>query len=325
MKNQQLTIIVGDTDCYLSDYAKTIDPSAYLIEKNNISVNHNGVVYVSLGDIDSLEDFYKFLKKATRIVYHPPTKWSDQKTNRDVYSIAWFTEHCIRMAMNFSNIQVDNLPAAVFDIDCDIIERKTNKKQMWVAGCSTTFGAGVNKGEKYWEIIQQKLNLDVTLLANLGASNSWCRDQLLRCNINKDDIVVWGLTTTDRFSWIIKNKLHHINQAFYSANPEFDKIVSIDTLGSFQRIYETLTSVCMVVNFCNKIGAKLVIANIHGNLEIIPECQKFKEFLIIHGVQGTDWHSSFLDFGWDNKHPGPRTHNMYALKILEKMSELKIV
>ena len=60
-------------------------------------------------------------------------------------------------------------------------------------------------------------------------------------------------------------------------------------------------------------------------MEIIPECQKFKEFLIIHGVQGTDWHSSFLDFGCDHLHPGPRTHDMYALKILEKMSELKII
>jgi hypothetical protein len=320
--NSSLTIILGDVGNYLSEYAKQIDKQAYFVDQNNALLGHQGVIYTSIGDIISLEIFFKLLKSADRIVYYPPVMWSDKKTNQQEYSAAWLTEHYLQLVM--PHVIVDNFSLDSNRINYDIVERQTDNPQMWVTGCSTTFGIGVSEDERYWELVRKKLGLTTSMLAEPAASNPWCRDQLFKCNIKSGDLVIWGLTTLTRFPWASKNKITHVYPQFYKSNPDFNNVVNADTLSDAHRIYESVSSVQQVVSFCRKIGAHLIIASIHANLEIAVEVAKYKEFLFIHGPQGLDWNSSFLDYGDDNMHPGPETHKMYANNILKKITDLDI-
>jgi hypothetical protein len=325
MDGTLLTVVVGDVGEYLSTAAKKINSSAYLVDLTNAQQSHQGVIYTSLGDIDSIELFFKLLKSADKIVYCPPLIWSDGKTNQQRYSAAWLTEYYMQTIALATGSKVDNFSGSSTNSKYDIVTRKSIGPQMWVTGCSTTFGSGVSDQERYWGIIKNQLKLEATILAAPGASNPWCRDQLLKCDIKSGDIVIWGLTTMTRFPWVIDNTIKHVNQSFYTSNPEFNSIVNVGTLECDQRIYESISSIQQIVHFCKKVGAYLIIASIHGNLEIIAEAARYKELLIIHGANGLNWDSSFLDFGHDNLHPGPKTHNMYAEKILERISKFDIL
>jgi hypothetical protein len=317
-----LVLYVGDTSEYLANIAKQHDPSAYLISNNNIFVKHQGTAYTSIGDV-SIAEFFNLLSSASKIIYMPPKVWNDKKTSSSPYSAAWITENYIRLVANLYNIPIENVPDQVTGVEA-LIPRKTPQRQLWVAGCSTTLGIGVDKDSRYQNILAHDLALAVTDLSQSGSSISWSRDQILKSDINKDDIVVWGITTKGRFLWFDGAKITHVGSRYYESDPEFNNVVPLSLLDTPNRLYEALSSIQQVGNFCNKIGAHLILVNIHGNLELLAECAKHKGFVMIHGKKGLDFDSSFLDFGSDNRHPGPKTHRYYAQQILEKIKTLNI-
>lgn len=322
MTTESLIVFVGDTTEQVADAAQQYDPDAYLITADNFQSKHSGAVYVSIGDMSCPADFFAFLKKASSIVYIPPETWSDGKNSQDKYSAAWFTEHYIKLAATLHNI-----PVAGLDINfasSALISRSTNGTQLWVAGCSTTHGAGVAIGQRYQDIVRDRLGLPVVDLSCVGSSIAWSRDQLLKADINKDDIVVWGITTVTRCIWIESGKLVHVTPTYYQHRPEFDRKLPLEVFDSELRIYESLNAIQQVNHFCKKIGAHLVLANIHGDLDVLSECVNYSGFIPIHGINGTEWNSSFLDFGYDGSHPGPKTHRMYAAKILDKLSTFNL-
>lgn len=317
----ELTIFVGDTSDDLCKVAQEHDPTAYLVDSQNLENSHEGTVFTSIGDIDSLSNFFKLLLTAKKIVYSPPSVWSDKKTNCDKYSAAWLSEHYIRLAATLNNTITENIQSKITGV-VKSHSRKSMSQTLWVAGCSTTHGIGVDSTQKYQAIVGNALDIPVVDLSYPGSSISWARDQILMSDIKQHDIVVWGLTTIERFPWFHNNQLDHINPRYYEKNPGFDQYLPFSLVDADHRVYESLSSIKQVSNFCNKIDAHLILINIHGNLDILADCAEHKNFIIIHGKDGTDWHSSFLDFGNDNQHPGPETHKMYANLILEKIKTL---
>ena len=314
MTDRSLVLYVGDTTEYLSCRAKESDPLAYLIEDSNLTIDHAGTAYTSSGDISCIDNFVDLLKSAKKIIYAPPAVWSDNKTRKEKYSIAWTTESCIRLAANACNIPVDNLNITVSP---KFIDRISEKPQLWVAGCSTTHGIGVSPTEKFQYIVTQSLGLEVTDLSCSGSSVVWAKDQLLNCDINTGDIVIWGLTSVARFPWFVNNKVDHINIHYYKMHPEFNNQVPFHLLDDDHRLYEAAIAIQQVNNFCNKIGAKLILINIHAETNLVAECINYPGFVI-----GIDTRSSFLDVGDDGMHPGRLTHQHYAFKILEKLSRV---
>lgn len=316
-----LTIFVGDTSNDLCNAAQKHDSAAYLVDSQNLLNPHKGTVFTSIGDVDSLSNFLKLLLTAQKIVYSPPPVWSDKKTNRDKYSAAWLSEHYVRLAATLNNIVAENIQPKITGVT-ELNSRTSMSRQLWIAGCSTTYGIGVDTDQKYQTIVSKALNIPVVDLSYPGSSISWARDQILMSDIKQHDIVVWGLTTIERFSWFHNNQLDHINTRYYEKNPGFDQYVPFSLVDADHRCYESLSSINQVSNFCNKIGAHLILANIHGNIDLLADCAKHKGFVMIHGADGVDWDSSFLDFGNDRLHPGPETHKMYANLILEKIKIL---
>ena len=82
--------------------------------------------------------------------------------------------------------------------------RTNNSPVLWTAGCSVTYGTGVEYSSRWGSLLASYLNLPEVTLSQGGSSIFWAADQLLRSDIRPGDIVVWGLTNVPRIS-ISKN------------------------------------------------------------------------------------------------------------------------
>ena len=239
--------------------------------------------------------------------------------------MAWFTEYCIGVAVNLNNIKLNGPPLSLFSIPLPEQERKTNSTQLWVAGCSTTFGVGVDDDEKYASVLSRTLNLPLSLLAQCGSSIPWACDQILRSDICKNDLVVLGLTTCPRIT-IFHNKqvVHSGITTFVSDSKKYPEL-NIHQFDSDTKIYEDLCAVTRVINFCDKIGAKLIMIGLHAELPVSAELAKYKNFIFHNGKFGYNFQDSYLDVGTDGRHPGPKSHQLYADLIIAKMNELDFI
>ena len=97
------------------------------------------------------------------------------------------------------------------------------------------------------------------------------------------------------------------------------KIISTNFLSDPHLIILSLVSILQLINFCNRIGAKLIILGICSDLELCQELKDFPEYLHLQNYWGND---KYLDF--DNEtndharsHPGPKSHQYYAERILQ--------
>ena len=134
-----------------------------------------------------------------------------------------------------------------------------------------------------------------------GTSIEWAKDQILRSDIKKNDIVIWGLTQEVRAPRAINGQL---------ATENDPNILLNET-----SLYRALSSVHQVVNFCKKISAQLVIFPIicSENLQ-----------LLIHNLDEyyqLPYQTKFLDIGTDSIHPGPIQHQVWAEFIFKQLSK----
>jgi hypothetical protein len=186
--------------------------------------------------------------------------------------------------------------------------RKSNDPQLWVAGCSITYGVGVERTQRYGDLLAKHLELQVSTLAVPGSSIEWASDQLIRSDIRTNDLAVIGLTDHRRFSYWSNNKLQQVNVGYYQQNPNFDSIISVDRLLDENLIYQSLASLHRLINFCNKLDVKFIIAGILTDEIFFQHVQSLPNFVNLN--QGT-----FIDLGQDNYHPGKKTHRWYADEI----------
>jgi hypothetical protein len=156
------------------------------------------------------------------------------------------------------------------------------------------------------------------MLARPGASIKWAADQILRSDINRGDIVVWGLTTLHRTEYAVDWELKTTSMV------SSDKIIpkelryyNLDYFDSTTNIVSTIRAILQVVNFCEKIGAQLYLANL---LEItwFPIIFKdYKDFINLAETDESPYCFKFIDKGTDNIHPGPKQHQQYAKQIFD--------
>lgn len=329
----KLTIFVGDINCHLSTVAKSHDASAWLLDHTNYKtinkskLKNSTTVYTSLGDLPSdLEIVYDVLSSADVIFYCPPQQWSDQKSVDIVdpgSSIQGLTE--ILLALMPSSVQVNNFVATYKDPNPVVDTRKTKSKQMWVAGCSISHGVGVEADKKYGSLIAKHLNLPCSFLTRPGSAIDWAADQILRSDINKNDLVIWGVTSPERLTYIHNNQLlEGLTINSYDARPEYKKIISPENLYSQQNIYKHFYALHQVINFCNKAGAKLFLVGIlSGSNCFLTFLKSQKNYIHIPYKCTFDKSNilmSFIDTGTDNSHPGPRQHSQYKDIILQHIS-----
>ena len=319
-----LTIFVGSADIAVTEAAKKHDKSAYLVDFNNCDIIHQGTIYTSIADLPNLPTFARLLSAADTIIYVPPPSWTTNQKIKN-YSEQYWTEHYLTAFLLDKNKTVINFDFPNFNKSDNITKlqdhRQSDNRQLWMVGCSITYGLGVLPHERYGNILGDKLNLSVSNLSLPGASILWAAYQILRSDIRKDDLVVWGLTDVTRFPYynLKSNTVVPINLANYTAHKE---LFSTKFMLDFNLVYLAINNIWAVKNFCDKMGAKLVLAGVLTGVEFALYLKDFPEYVHLGNYWGVETGDQFLDVGSDiEKHPGPKTHEWYAKKVLEHLGE----
>lgn len=303
-----------------------IDPNAKLLTESNYKNISTGTYYTCIGDIGGLHNLGQALQSADQIVYAPPpnNQWSDQQ--HGVSAMKQWTEDYLR---TFSfRTTVKNFPAGQPNDKNKFLSlvdsRKCyNNNQLWIAGCSISLGVGVADHQRYGELLANSLDLSASFLVKDGSSIIWAADQILRSDICKGDLVVWGLTSTTRVPWFNKDAIQHIGPGNYLQHPKLNQQLSLDYFDSEDLLYRSTISVFQVISHCKKIGANLLLAPFFNNgvwLECFRDCTNLVQ---LSGLWGRDREDRFLDLGTDAMHPGPKTHKFYANEILVKLKQIE--
>jgi hypothetical protein len=315
-----ITIFVGDVTEELSLAAKKQDAFSSLITEGTISPLNHGTYYLSIGDCLSLSTFSAFLEQADTIVYAPPNnKWTDTNQNNHSYMQQWSEFFLIyfknrKLVLGLDKVIIPQNKAVMLNLSDT---RKTDNKQLWISGCSTTHGTGVSSVDRFGEIVADTLGLQVSWLTCTGSSLKWAADQILRSDIRSGDTLVWGLTTFQRFPYYHDNSIDitHVSVWHYEqADPEFNKIIPLDRLADQDLIYQGLTSIYQVINFCNKLGVNFILLGVHLGSDHLKYLLDLPNFL--SSVKDPSFQLKYFDLGDDNVHPGPKTHKWIADQIL---------
>jgi hypothetical protein len=329
---KKITLFVGDCDASIAHVATQFDCNAKLINssnyKNFFNCQDKITGYTSLSDLPKdLTIFYRLLTVADSIWYCPPQSWSDGKSidrNDLTSSIQGLTELFL-IAINKLKNNVCGLDFSEYCVDKFLkLEdlRKTEKKQMWVAGCSTTAGVGVDEHARYGYLLSKFLNLPVSFLAKASTSISWAADQILRSDIRLGDLVIWGLTNENRLTlWNnSQSTLAHINSNTQVDYARLD--LSSDVINKLlihkTNMFVAIQKIHEVVNFCNKSGAKILIINIHSSNTLNAYLSNMKEFCFYLRPE-----FEIVDLGTDGLHPGIEQHKLYAEFCIQFLTNFK--
>ena len=326
------TIFVGDVDVSLSETAIAHDSQAFLVSSNNyaqfIAETDAVTGYTCLGDLPKDTNvFWDILNSVEQIVYAPPEKWKNNPDNSNLYCYTdteqGLTElFLMEASKNITTLGLENVSHT--HVTLDIADtRNTSDKQIWLAGCSNTVGLGVEHEQTYGYKLAQSLNLPYTMLAHPGTSNAWSADQILRSDIQKGDLVVWGLTNSERISWYENGELITLLSTMYVKYKHYEKILPSKYLVSEMTLHQGLAGIAQVANFCSKIGAQLVLfctyPTDHSLVKYLYDKPYFHhiDFDFEIDKKTNEWHLHRLDTGTDDHHPGSRHHQYWHDKLLE--------
>jgi len=330
-------LFVGDNDRQLSIEAKKFSKSAYVINFSNfenflsLSSDDDIVVYTSSANLPEVlsisgqlpdQDccvFFEVLKKADKIYYRPPAKWSDHSDDfsLEMHCAKTITDYFLYI-INTEKNNVDGLNLSEYSNTSYlklINYPSVPKKQFWVTGCSITNGAAIDRNLRFSKLIADKrFNGKMVDLSKGGSSLEFQADQLLRSDIQAGDVVLWGLTS--EFRSVCWDRASNQPESINPYSFDYRKTNKSDDICDETRLYKAVILCHQVTNFCQKIGAILVM---------VPILCSEKLQLLLHNnscYYQLPYVSRFLDYGSDDIHPGPRQHALYADqidKILEKV------
>lgn len=318
-----LTLFVGSNDLNLAKAAQLANPTAYLIDQTNQHQNHSGVCYTSISDLETLSDFASLLRQADNIIYVPDPSWVAGQKVKQYSERYWVEQYLYTFSLDKSK-KIVNCPIPCLPTNDGLMlvlnaQRKNNDPHLWVSGCSTTFGTGVDIHERYANILAEKLNLPLCMLARDGASVTYAADQILRSDIRKGDLVILGITNHQRKTYYDEENSKIINVTVRNFKQQNRKIDLIDpTL-----LYDSVIAVHQILNFCHKINAKLILIGIHSHTDFCAYLKNIPSYIHVNGFYGVTVNDQFKDIGNDGIHAGPLMHQLYAEKILNKLKEIE--
>jgi len=303
-----MILFVGDTSKDLASAAAKFDPTALLITEPSY---YSGTCFTSLGDT-SEPKFIKLLQLADSIFYVPfNNSLLKEKTE------LWLTYASkSKVVHNFIPLKADFNHYNLTDY------RKTDDPQLWIAGCSFANGSKLDKPEeqRYGQLVANHIGKDVSHLSEGGSSISYQASQILRSNLQKDDILIWCLTSMGR-AFYFQDKLHHIANWYYDENPEFESLYPINNLMNQNNQYRTTLKIKEVQNFAKLVGCQLLISQFYLNTAedenyIFRYLFNQPEFFPM-----TYDPITYLDYGSDNKHPGVLQHAEFSAIILNEINK----
>jgi hypothetical protein len=334
-----ITVFFGDVSEYTANVAQQYDAGATLLEAPNVEqflLDSDITVYTSLGDLENYSQALRVLEHADEIHYVPQNTWSDNKkidyTNHTASTqglteqiLTWFSKN----KNNVYNLDISNYQQEAM---LDLLDgrKDSTQPQLWTFGASYMTGShGVNNN--MWPcLLAEQLEMPLNNLSANSASVEKLADQILRSDIQENDIVILSINTEDRnVFW------DHVEQKTFMLCPSWAEepntqrsIKNIDLptwrlekflWGHDTCFYNTLVKIHQVLNFCRKVRAKVLLFGVfftdrmHMALCKIPEYYSYSP--------GIDT-NKFIDYADDNKHPGIQQHKLYTNFLYEKLQTL---
>lgn len=310
-------LIIGDNSELLADVAKLMFSDSILITQDTYNdffnlPNKSG--YTSLADLNR-DQILTLAKNATEIHYQKPLYWNSIEFEQATQQ--FLTELVIHHNLKIRNFGLSTDSLNILNL---IGQKQSSSPQIWNVGCSYAHGWGLESShERYIDKISNTLNLEVTDLTSPGSSIDWAADQILRSDIGKNDLVVWGITGINRTSYYIDNQYVPIVPTF----PEFFGKFTSDQKKFFNRLLVddnrlvcAIKHVHQVINFVQKIQADIVLFY-HRDLGLLEHSTIFETYLYNtgHYVKTT---SKLIDHT-DDGHPGPKSNQIWANEILNHL------
>lgn len=200
--------------------------------------------------------------------------------------------------------------------------RPNENTVLWTAGCSVTYGIGVDYNARWGSLLADRLDIQEVTLSKGGSSIFWAADQILRSDIKSGDIVVWGLTNLQRVEIAADWDFSPASIKKYVELPKENQYWSLDYFASETQILYAIRHILHVNNFCKKVGAKLYLANLLDISWVGYILKDFKNFIDLTLNLQIDKNSiQFIDLGTDNQHPGPKQHQLYVEQIYNFIKE----
>ena len=327
------TLYIGETNEKDTEDYYSLDESAYNIDiknyKKGLQDKKTGIFYTSLSDFKNREELlYEVCLSVDKIIYNPPRYWREHKlglnTNNRSVSVRTRTEYFL---LCLSGVTEVNGLENIVDIQSfyPIVTRQTDSPNLWIAGCSVSFGIGVEKEERWGQIVAEQLNMPVNFLAEGGSGNSYQSDKILSSDIRKDDIVIMQATFPNRNTIIYQGELLHVNARSYELVPNLIKTYTPDRLDEPINYVRQIQNFKKIKNICKKIGAKLMLWSQHMMPGVLlPHLIKQDYYFHFTNAKYTPSTEFMLDYGTDNEHPGPLQHKEYAKFVLEKLKVVQV-
>jgi hypothetical protein len=283
-----------------------------LTKKNfhkHLNDNNEKDFYTSVEDLDlKLEQMQKLIDLSGSIQFVGLTdEFLFQKDQFDMYNW-WNFIRLVEKSRHKTNFFIDK---NIFST-CDF---RDSAKTLFVSGCSFTAGVGVDSHQRYGDILAKKLDMPYVLMAQSGSSIGWQADRILQSDLRKGDIVVWGLTSLDRFvsaqshtDWIGIPIQRYVD---LDKSLQYHKI---EFFTSWTLRLSCIKNILQVENFCQKVGAKLYLVNLLETTLTESLFGKQKNYIdcLPEWDDQSEKSLKFLDVGSDNEHPGPLQHQLYA-------------
>ncbi len=301
-----ITLFVGDNSQHTADRALAQDPSSFLIDcsnwKKTLVRAEPFTAYTSLADLPKINRkisvLWELMHRADRIHYVPPETWNDgdgfswtsQQTLTEYYLHLQEMQGKTVIGLDLSAPR----PSRYLNLaDC----RSSNEPVLWISGCSISHGVGVDTDQRYGTWIGRSISRHTYYLTAPGSSLEWQADQILRSDIRENDIVVWGLTQEDRAPIIHNGRVV----------PWPDTTLQdVEYRLHETRYYKAITSVFQVINFCHKIGCRLILLPLNCSQKLQMDLRQQDCYFQL------PYQTKFLDLGNDRIHPGPVQHQYWA-------------
>lgn len=308
------TLLVGPKEYNWNSHTDRV----FLTNKNVLKIINDNILYDCCTSLEDLT--YKYISQTIKNVKNIKLVNidSDYILNiNDDHQNAFFS--FIKLAIDQNKLIIEeNLLDTIFQ-KLNLLQknRTSDDPVLWTVGCSFTAGVGVEETQRYGYLLSKSLNLEEITLSQGGSSISWAADQILRSDIRKNDTIVWGITQPGRINSYDKFDIVPVTiHSYHSTSTQ--QHLKINYFHSLTLVISNFKQILHVINFCNKIGAKLYLANFLDPGLTPLLLKRFTNFIDLSGNYDTETYNyEFIDLGSDNAHPGPKHHKYYADKIFE--------